>query len=96
MRKLEFEQRTYSNGSVYLDAQVGPVTITTFANTQRGASIYVTIEDRGGFASKVRTSATGPTDDDAIAEAEALLRRDHPRAWELYARTVLVGSEVAA
>jgi len=96
MRNLEFVQRMYVDGVVYLDAKVGPVEITTFANSARGASIYVTFEERGGVSSSVRTSGVGPTDDDAITEAEALLRRDHPRAWELYASTVLVRAEVAA
>jgi hypothetical protein len=99
MRKLEFVQKWYPSGDAYREARRGPVSVTLYANSGRGATIYVMFDvepGSGWVSSAARASATGDTDDDAITEAEALLRRDHPRAWELYASAVLVRAEVAA
>lgn len=76
------------------EARIGPVSVRTFVlSGARGALLAVS---QRGLSSRAEVCGKGETDDDAITAAEAILREDHPRAWEVYAATVLVGADEGA
>ncbi len=93
MRRLNFVKVECADGVTRVVARVGDcggqVSVYPSSAGRMGASIYIDI----GPSSRVVASGVGPASEDAITDAEVVLRRDHPRAWELYASTVLVGTE---
>lgn len=88
MRNLIFNEQEDADGVVRRRAKFGSVEVATFPSSSRGATIYVSLSTY----SRAIASGHGPEDDDAITEAEALLRRDHPLAWQVYAAHVLVNA----